>query len=364
MISGGHVWRTTVHVGAGLLADPQFWADLLPAGRRLVVVSDHRVWEAQGESLRAGLGERPFVLTRVEPGEASKCRAVKDRIEDEWFAAGLGRDTLCLALGGGVVGDLAGFVAATYLRGIPIMQIPTSLVAMVDSSLGGKTGIDVPAGKNLVGAFHPPLAVVADVTALRTLPDDELRYGLAEVVKHAVIADAGLFARLEHGLDAIFARDAAALIDLVGTNLAIKGRVVEADEREGGLRQILNLGHTVGHALELLAAYGLPHGAAVALGTLAELHMAETLRGFAGADRLRVEALFHRIGLPTRLDSRTPWSTDEILAAGLSDKKTRAGRIRYALPDALGRFAPDPVEGYAMPVSAEVAASALTALRG
>ncbi len=362
-ISGGNAWSTAVHVGAELLREPRFWDKLLPGARRLAVVSDHSVWDGQGDALQAGLADRPFVLTRIDPGEASKSRAVKDRIEDEWFAAGLGRDTLCLALGGGVVGDLAGFVAATYLRGIPIIQIPTSLVAMVDSSLGGKTGIDVPAGKNLVGAFHPPLAVVADVDALKTLPDHELRYGMAEVIKHAVIADAGLFARLEHGLDAIVARDPAALIDLVATNLAIKGRVVEADEREGGLRQILNLGHTVGHALELLAAYALPHGAAVALGMVAELRMAQALRGFSAADRARVEALIERVGLPTRLDAQTPWSADEILAAGLSDKKARAGRVRYALPNALGHFEPDAYEGYALPVPAETAAAALAALR-
>src|SRR5690606_10280336 len=193
-----------------------------------------------------------------EPGEASKSRAVKDALEDQWFAAGLGRDSLCLALGGGVVGDLAGFVAATYLRGIPVVQAPTSLVAMVDSSIGGKTGIDVPAGKNLVGAFHPPLAVVADVEALRTLPDDELRFGLAEVVKHAIIADVELFSELERIVDSLFARDPKVLAAIVETNLRIKGRVVEADEREGGLRQILNLGHTVGHALERLARYALP----------------------------------------------------------------------------------------------------------
>lgn len=362
-ICGGNAWRTDVYVGAGQLCDRAFWAGVLPAAARVVVVGDSRVWQAQGAALREGLAGRSIVESIVAPGEGSKSRSVKDEIEDQWFAAGLGRDSLCIALGGGVVGDLAGFVAATYLRGIPIIQAPTSLVAMVDSSLGGKTGIDVPAGKNLVGAFHPPLAVVADVTALSTLPDDELRYGLAEVVKHAVIADANLFARLERSLDAIFARDRAVLADLVAANLAIKGRVVEADEREGGQRQILNLGHTVGHALERLAAYALPHGAAVALGTLAELHMAEQLRGFPADDRRRVASLLGRIGLPTRLDARTPWPTADILAAGLTDKKARAGKVRYALPAALGTFEPEPEWGYAMPADDAVAAAAIDALR-
>lgn len=254
-------------------------------------------------------------------------------------------------------------MAATYLRGIPVVQAPTSLVAMVDSSIGGKTGIDVPAGKNLVGAFHPPLAVVADVEALRTLPDDELRFGLAEVVKHAIIADVELFSELERIVDSLFARDPKVLAAIVETNLRIKGRVVEADEREGGLRQILNLGHTVGHALERLARYALPHGAAVALGTLVELKMAEDLRGFPAAERRRVEALLARIGLPTRLGAATPWPTSEILDAGLTDKKARAGKVRYALPDGLGRFEPDRTWGYAMPVADDVAAEAIEALR-
>lgn len=362
-IAGGQSWRTDVHVGAGILGESAFWDYLLPEGRRLVVVSDRNVWSALGARLRQGLGARSFVESIVEPGEASKCRAVRDVLEDQWFAAGLGRDSLCLAFGGGVVGDLAGFVAATYLRGIPVLQVPTSLVAMVDSSIGGKTGIDVPAGKNLVGAFHPPLAVVADVEALRTLPDDELRFGLAEVVKHAIIADADLFSELESVVDTLFARDPNALAAMVEANLRIKGRVVEADEREGGLRQILNLGHTIGHALERLANYALPHGAAVALGTLVELKLAQRLRGFPAAEWHRVEALLARIGLPTRLGTAIPWSASEILAAGLTDKKARAGKVRYALPNALGRFEPVPAWGYAMPVADDLAVEAIESLR-
>lgn len=350
ILRGGSEWATPLYVGTGLLGDTALWRELLDPETRLAVVTDAEVHRVQGPRLfEHGLARHGFRTEHVVPaGELSKSRARKAEIEDAWIAAGLGRDGVCVAVGGGVVGDLAGFCAATYLRGIPVVQVPTSLVAMVDSAIGGKTGIDVPGGKNLVGAFHPPMAVVSDVTCLETLPDAELRFGLAEVVKHAVIADAGLFQELETGVDAVFEREPAFLEELVARNQRIKGDVVEADEREAGLRQILNFGHTVGHALERVCEYRLPHGAAVALGIRVELELAAELRGFPRRDVERVGALMERVGLPQQLEE-APLTPDGVMAAMATDKKARGGRVRYALPAGLGSFPEDPERGYALP---------------
>jgi len=344
-IGGTHAWRTEIDVVPGLLRQATYWQRRLSTAARIAVISDRRVAGLYLKSLTAILEAfAPVDAFVVAPGERSKSRTTKARIEDRMFAAGFGRDAWVVALGGGVVGDLAGYVAATYMRGLPVIQAPTSLVAMVDSALGGKTGIDVPAGKNLVGAFHPPRVVAADVTALQTLADAQLRYGLAEVVKHGVIADAALLAFVEAQLPAIFARREDVLRELVAWNLAIKGRVVEQDEREGDLRQILNFGHTVGHALERLARYRLPHGEAVGLGMVVEARLAERCCGFPASDTQRVTSLLSRIGLPTALPPA--YTPAAVLAAMQTDKKTRAGRVRYALPRQLGEMARDPHQGY------------------
>ena len=352
-LSGHQRWAHPIFVADGLLADDALWRDLLAKFSKIAVVSDNNVAAALLPKLRQTLGDRIAVETVLPAGEANKNRDQKTRIETDWLKAGLGRDAVAIALGGGVVGDVAGFAAATYLRGIPVIQAPTSLVAMVDSSIGGKTGIDIPEGKNLIGAFHPPLAIVADLDALQSLPDAEMRYGLAEVVKHAIIADAALADFVDANLAAIFARDAAILQQLVATNVRIKGKVVMTDEREGDLRQVLNFGHTVGHALELLLDYQLPHGSGVALGTIAELHMAAEVRNFEQSGIVKARALLQKIGLPVTIaDSRL--SVEKIIQAAQTDKKSRAGSIRFALPDRFGRFLPLPPHGYAMPVSEDV----------
>lgn len=359
-LGGYHRWRYPVYVGAGIATNPDLWRYLLRGAARIAVVTDTNVGPAVTAPILAATGKDPLVVT-VPAGETAKSRAQKEAIEDTWFKAGLGRDTVVLAIGGGVVGDLAGFTAATYMRGIPVVQVPTSLVAMVDSAIGGKTGIDTPHGKNLIGAFHPPHAVVADVEALTTLPDAELRYGLAEVIKHGCIADASLLDLLEERSDAIFGRDAATLVDLVARNVRIKGRIVEADEREGGLRQVLNFGHTIGHAIERVTDYRVPHGAAVALGMLAEARLAQVYRGFPPDATARLAALLAAVGLPLRLQGLDA-TAGAIVAATVGDKKAREGRVRYALPHDLGAFAPDPDAGYAVPVSREDAEAAVAAL--
>ncbi|HTC23900.1 MAG TPA: 3-dehydroquinate synthase, partial [Gemmatimonadales bacterium] len=274
----------------------------------------------------------------VPAGEKTKSRAQWSALSDQLLERGFGRDSAIVALGGGVIGDLAGFVAATYLRGIPYLQVPTTLLAMLDASVGGKTGVDTPHGKNLIGAFHPPVAVVADPLVLRTLPEREYRAGLAEAVKHGLIADAEYFAWLGASADAIARRDEATLATLVRRSVEIKAAVVGEDEREEGRRAILNAGHTVAHAVEHASGYALAHGEAVALGLVAECELAETMgigRPGLGAD---VARLLGRLGLPVRLEQALPRA--QLLAAMGADKKNRAARVRFALPRDVGAMFP------------------------
>jgi 3-dehydroquinate synthase len=278
----------------------------------------------------------------VPAGEAAKTLAQAGRLYDAMLAMGLDRGSAVVALGGGVVTDLGGFAAATYMRGIPWVAVATTLLAQVDAAVGGKTAVDHPECKNLIGAFHQPAAVFADVATLATLPEEELRTGLAEVVKHAVIRDADLFALLEIQADRIMARDPAVLEQTVARNVRIKAEVVMADERESGLRRILNYGHTVGHAIESLAmqssaaAGGPPmtHGRAVALGMVAEARIAERrgLVGRAVVDRQR--RLLERFGLPVRAAGAIDLA--RCLELMRHDKKAEAGRLVFVLPESIG----------------------------
>ena len=317
-------------------------------GRRLALITDSNISPLFDAFRRgpspwrgAGGGAEPPVFAAelvVPAGEQSKSRAQWAALSDQLLDRGFGRDSAIVALGGGVIGDLAGFVAATYLRGIPCLQVPTTLLAMLDASVGGKTGVDTPHGKNLIGAFHPPAAVVADPLVLRTLPEREYRAGLAEAVKHGLIADAGYFAWLGESAAAIARRDETTLATLVRRSVQIKAAVVGEDEREGGRRAILNAGHTVAHAVEHASGYALPHGEAVALGLVAECELAEAMgigRRGLGAE---VAALLQRLGLPVRLEDGLP--RDRVLAAMAADKKNRAARVRFALPRDVGTMFP------------------------
>lgn len=296
--------------------------------------------ERARDALRAaGVEAAPLV---VPPGEASKTLEQAARLYDGMLRAGLDRGSAVVALGGGVVTDLAGFAAATYMRGLPWVAVATTLLAQVDAGVGGKTAVDHPECKNLVGAFHQPAAVMADVGTLATLPEEELRTGLAEVVKHAVIRDADLFALLEAQAARILARDAAVLEDIVARSVGIKADVVMADEREADLRRILNYGHTIGHAAEslALAAGGrlggatMTHGRAVALGMIAEARIAER-RGLVGRAVVeRQRRLLERFGLPVRLGA--PLDPERCLALMRHDKKAEGGRMRFVLPEAIG----------------------------
>jgi len=304
-------------------------------GRPVVTIADETVAELYREG-RFGRTSWESETVTFPPGERSKTRDTWALLTDALLERGVGRDGAVVSLGGGVAGDLAGFVAATYMRGLPYLQVPTTLLAMVDASVGGKTGVDTPEGKNLIGAFHPPVAVVADPRVLGTLPEREYRGGLAEAVKHGLIADREYFRWMERAADDLLRREPDAVQHLVRRSVEIKAEVVSGDERETGRRAILNAGHTVAHALEHATGYEIAHGEAVALGLVAESELAVRLGIAAPAVRERVEALLARFGLPVRLPRPIPPET--LIAAMASDKKNRDSRIRFALPSALGRM--------------------------
>lgn len=284
----------------------------------------------------ADAGIKPATAV-IPPGEGSKSLAGAAKLYDALVAFKADRHTLIVALGGGVIGDLAGFVAATYARGLPLVMVPTTLLAQVDSSVGGKVGINHPDAKNLIGAFHQPLGVWIDIAALDSLPLREVRCGLAEVVKYGMIMDAPFFAELERDADSILARDHRALGPIVAQSCRLKAQVVAQDEREeSGVRAILNFGHTVAHAIEAVSGYGgdYLHGEAVAAGMVAESRLAERV-GWVGRDLTeRLIALLDRFGLPTSAPGLDP---DQLLEAMSRDKKNRQGKTRFVLPRAIGR---------------------------
>lgn len=322
-----------VFVEPGALGTLEAVAEARLPRRRLAMIADAAVYEL----LQAGrLGRDPWhgAALLFPPGEASKTRERWAALTDALLADGYGRDTALITLGGGVAGDLGGFVAATYMRGVPYIQAPTTLLAMLDASVGGKTGVDTTKGKNLVGAFHPPVAVVADPTALGTLPEREYRGGLAEAVKHGLIADEEYFAWMERETNALLRRNPEALTRLVRRSVEIKADVVSGDEREAGRRAILNAGHTVAHALEQVTGYGIPHGEAVALGLVAECTLAERMGVAPAGLSRRVAELLVGLGLPARLAS--PVAQDRLVEAMASDKKNLRSRVRFALPSRLG----------------------------
>jgi 3-dehydroquinate synthase len=279
----------------------------------------------------------PINTSIVPAGESSKSLAQAERLYDELVSGGADRYTLIVAVGGGVVGDLAGFVAATFMRGLPLFMVPTTLLAQVDSSVGGKVGVNHPRAKNLIGAFYQPRGVWIDTATLETLADRELRAGLAEVVKYGVIASPDLFAFLEQNADAILSRDARALEYIILESCRIKAGVVERDEREQGTeRAKLNYGHTIGHAIESVAGYDGPfhHGEAVALGMVGESRIAERM-GWVSSDVVdRQVQLLERLGLPVQAPGLDP---DKMIAAMGRDKKNRLGKIRFVLPRSIGR---------------------------
>ena len=320
-------------IGRGLLGElPTLLHKACPAARYAVIADSH-VADLYGKKIAAALQADLFTFPA---GEWNKTRETWAGLTDRLLAAHVGRDAAIVALGGGVAGDIAGFVAATYLRGVPYVQVPTTLLAMIDSSIGGKTGVDVPAGKNLVGAFHQPQLVVIDLDVLATLPAVQLAAGMAEALKHGVIADAEYFAFLEKEQRAVAAKDGATLDRVVARSVEIKAAVVSRDEREAGLRAVLNFGHTVAHAIEAVAKYEVPHGEAVAIGMAQEARLAETLGIAEPGTADRLQRLLERYALPLELPRSA--TVDDLIAAMQLDKKAREGTVRFALPQAIGRM--------------------------
>jgi 3-dehydroquinate synthase len=338
----------SVTIARGALGDVGRVAAATTRAHRYALIADANVAPLYAARVRSALGEGRTRLYTIPAGEEQKTRENWGSLTDALLGDDFGRDSAIIALGGGVVGDLARFVAATYMRGVPYVQVPTTLLAMIDASVGGKTGVDTPAGKNLVGAFHHPAAVIADPNVLATLPIEHLRAGMAEALKHGVIADAQYF---ERALDVASRLDAATeleMTDLVARSVEIKADVVGRDEREAGVRKTLNFGHTIGHAIELASGYSLLHGEAVAIGMTYESALAERLGVAAAGTAARVRSAVRAAGLPEARPASV--SVDAVLEAARGDKKARAGRVEYALPASIGVMAAAN-RGWAIPVS-------------
>lgn len=335
--------RYDISIGAGLLDVPSLFAHAL-RGRHALIVSDANVAPLYADRVEATLrATHPSLqLARfvMPAGEQEKTLARFCECLDTLAALGATRDATVIALGGGVVGDLAGFAAACWMRGIDAVQVPTTLLAMVDSSVGGKTAVDLPAGKNLVGAFHPPRAVVADTTTLRTLPPRELRAGLAEVVKYGAIFDAEFLFWLESHADALLAGDDAALAEAIARSCAYKADIVARDPYEHGERALLNFGHTFGHAIEAEQGYAgagseaLNHGEAVSVGMVLAARLSAALGRAPAADTQRLQALLQRLGLPTVIPAGL--EPEALLARMRLDKKADASGLRFVLWDRAG----------------------------
>lgn len=321
-----------VVIGEHALAEPELPAAL---GPRSVVVTSDAVAALHLETLRSRLGDHPHAVVTVPDGDEAKTLRTVERIVDAAVAAGVGRDGTVLALGGGAVGDVAGLAAALYHRGIGLIQVPTTLLAQVDAAVGGKTAVNHPAGKNLIGAFHQPRLVVADVALLRTLPPRALRAGLAEVIKYALLEPGGLWDWLDANIAALCAGEPAVVEGAVGRCVRVKARIVAADETERGQRALLNLGHTFGHALETLYAGQLLHGEAVALGCVMAARMSQSLGWLPAAASARITAMLAAAGLPTALPSPVP-TAEAVLDGMRHDKKVLDERIRLVLLRGIG----------------------------
>jgi 3-dehydroquinate synthase len=323
-----------VTIGSGLIGSVasriQRVAGKLPP--RVFVLTSPEIWALWGDLFLKSFSEPPITLF-LSPGEKHKTMQSVDRLLRQMVAAGGDRGSLLIAFGGGIVGDVGGFLAAIFMRGIRYVQVPTTVLAQVDSSVGGKTGVNLPEGKNLVGSFHHPVAVFADIDVLGTLPDRELHAGLMESVKAGIIRDRSLVRFMEEHADEVLGRDPKALEKVIAASIRMKAGVVNRDERENGLRMILNLGHTVGHAIEQVTRYkALLHGEAVGWGMIAALYVAHRRRSITGAQAARLESLIHLYGPLPALKLRVP----KLIAATGSDKKNVSGVRRFVLPIGIG----------------------------
>ncbi len=327
---------TELFIGRGGLRQGS-WIDLAaPLGKRFALITDHHVRDLLGSAIKAQGEERGLEvhLLSFPPGEASKSRLWKEKIEDQMIELGLGRESAVIALGGGVVTDLAGFVAATYCRGVALLSIPTTLLAMCDACLGGKVGVNTERAKNLIGALHHPRKVLIDIEMLATLPERERLNGLAEVVKYALISSPPLFAKLQGACERWRAQDPALLQELIEASCTIKSEIVQQDPNEMGLRRILNFGHTVGHAIETLSGYQVAHGEAVAIGCAVEGYISYRLGYLTSSESEAIVALLREYNFPLAL----PPGVDEkgMTQVMKLDKKAHQGEVRLVLLSGIG----------------------------
>lgn len=328
-------------IGRNLLAKLGRECARLGLGKRCAIIADKntaKLFSAPALKSLKTAGFEPVLIT-IPNGETAKNLKVVEQCYSQLAAHRLERKSFIVALGGGVVGDLAGFVAATYLRGMAFVQVPTTLLSQVDSSVGGKVGVNLKAGKNLVGAFHQPRLVLCDQDAIATLPERELKAGLAEIIKYGIIYDAKFFARLEKDMPKLLQRDSAALTYAVARSCEVKADVVSQDETETGLRAILNFGHTIGHGLEAISAYGkYLHGEAISIGQVAAAHLSHHLSGLSVEAVGRIATLFHRAGLPISV-TLTAKQRKALFGAMKLDKKVSGGEIKFVLATRIGEVA-------------------------
>ena len=335
-------------IGAGLLEQLPVILDEYAPAYRYAVISDDRVGSLYSRAVleRCRSSGKKAELYSFPAGEVSKTRKNWSKLTDGLLDARYGRDTCIIAVGGGVTGDLAGFVAATFLRGVPLVQVPTTYLAMIDAAIGGKVGVDTRAGKNLVGAFHPPKCVIADPNVLATLPDDERSAGLVEAFKHGAILDAEYYDDLRADMDLLLSADPEAAKVAVAGSIRLKGEVVTQDELENGYRQILNIGHTLGHALEAASGYSLSHGAAVAAGIVMEAELGERLEVTESGTSKALSAGLEGLGLG--LETIPQLDPEVVMSFLSSDKKTRLGCSRYVLLRRIGEV--EDAEGWSREV--------------
>lgn len=325
-----------IEIESGMLSNGGVVKHLIPYGSRFAIIADDVVSGLYGHILKAGLleeGKEAFLFS-FPSGEKNKTRLTKEQIEDQLFEQRLGRDTCIIALGGGVATDMAGYIAATFCRGVPLIMVPTSLLAMVDASIGGKTGVDVPFGKNLIGCIYQPKKVLIDPSLLQSLPRKEFKNGLVEMIKHGLIADPAYFEFLENHSSELLGLDIFVLEQAILGSCQIKQAIVEKDAEEQGERRLLNFGHTIGHALETLTNYKISHGEAVAIGIVVESYLAVEL-GYLERDAFyRIREIFDKYGSPVRLAIRL--SPEAILKAMILDKKSLKGRPRFVILSGIG----------------------------
>lgn len=326
-----------IEIEHGLLADGSRLANYLSTfGCRCVIITDDKVATLYGEPLKEKLSQKglEMLLFSFPGGEAYKTRRTKELLEDRLFEKGLGRDTVIIALGGGIVTDLGGYLAATYCRGVPLVLIPTSFLGMVDASLGGKTGINIPSAKNMVGCIYQPRKVFIDPAVLKTLPTHEIRNGFVEMIKHGLVTDHSFFDFLETNVDKLIALEEEILEQAILQSCLIKKEIVESDEKENGRRRLLNFGHTIGHALETLTDYTLSHGEAVAVGLMVESRLAVLMGQLDLPSFQRIRDILVKYKLPLQIPFDL--SMDAILGAMSLDKKSLHGQPRFVIINGVG----------------------------